>query len=139
MSMPVWHCKCLDSIFALLPGLAGNMPDHPRDHLFHYPGHCRQIRWLHYRWNNHHNFRHPTSSTTRHRSLYSLSLALCLDKCEDQLLSHLERELPTLRKHVAQALQNLTKAMLLPLPKVQNDLHHPVIFCRNLNLIQSNR
>ena len=38
-----------------------------------------------------------------------------------------------------QALQNLTKAMLLPLPKVQNDLHHPVSFCRNLNLIQSNR
>jgi hypothetical protein len=36
------------------------------------------------------------------------ALALCLDKCDDKLLSHLEREVPMLRKHVAQALQNLT-------------------------------
>ena len=36
------------------------------------------------------------------------ALALCLDKCSDKLLSHLEREVPTLRKHVTQALQNLT-------------------------------
>jgi len=36
------------------------------------------------------------------------ALALCLDKCNDKLLVHLEREVPTLRKHVTQALQNLT-------------------------------
>ena len=36
------------------------------------------------------------------------ALALCLDKCQDQLMVHLERDAPTLRKHVTQALQNLT-------------------------------
>jgi hypothetical protein len=36
------------------------------------------------------------------------ALALCLDKCKDKTMAHLERERPTLIKQVAHALQNLT-------------------------------
>lgn len=50
------------------------------------------------------------------------ALALCLDKCEDKLLSHLERELPTLRKHVAQALQNLTLSYKVRKRFIENGL-----------------
>ena len=50
------------------------------------------------------------------------ALALCLDKCEDKLLSHLERELPTLRKHVAQALQNLTLSYKVRKSFIENGL-----------------
>eukprot|EP00277_Geminigera_cryophila_P024233 CAMPEP_0179463302 /NCGR_PEP_ID=MMETSP0799-20121207/45409_1 /TAXON_ID=46947 /ORGANISM="Geminigera cryophila, Strain CCMP2564" /LENGTH=919 /DNA_ID=CAMNT_0021266531 /DNA_START=297 /DNA_END=3053 /DNA_ORIENTATION=- len=50
------------------------------------------------------------------------ALALCLDKCNDKLLGHLEREVPTLRKHVAQALQNLSLSYNVRKKFIENGL-----------------